>query len=342
MNDHKDKVSIIIPCLNEQDYIAKCLDSVIANDYSNDFLEVIVIDGMSTDRTREIIHQYQDKYRFVRLLDNPKRTAPSALNIGIKNATGDIVIRMDAHTTYSRNYVSKCVETLKEFNADNVGGVIRTLPGKNTFIAKLIALSIGHPFGVGMSYFRVAKTRMPPCPVDTVPFGCFRRELFKKIGYFDESLPRVEDIDFNNRIKEVGGKIILNPEIVSFYYARGSLKDFWKHNFDNGYLVTAPLGRSQAHYVGRHLIPLLSLGGFILLIPFSFFSEVARWLLGGLIGFYMSLSLYFSLKTALRQRNPIFLVLMPFIFGFLHLSYGLGSLWGLIRSSWFRIKGPRK
>ena len=200
----KDKnassVSIIIPCRNEEKFIGKCLDSIIAQNYPQDKLEVLVVDGRSTDGTKEIVEEYAQKYPFIKVLDNPRKIAPTALNVGIKGAKNEIIIRMDAHNVYEKSYVSKCIKYLRESNVDNVGGIWVTLPGDNTIIARSIALALSHPFGVGNSYFRIGSKK--PRLVDTIPFGCYRKEVFKEVGLFNENLIRNQDIELNLRIKD--------------------------------------------------------------------------------------------------------------------------------------------
>ncbi len=143
-------------------------DSIIAQDYSKDRIEVLVVDGRSTDRTREVVEKYTQKYSFIKILDNPQKIVPTALNTGIRQAKGEVIIRMDAHNIYEKSYISKCVRYLKKYNVDNVGGICVTLPADNTIVAQSIALALSHSFGVGNAYFRIGskKTRL----VDTVPF----------------------------------------------------------------------------------------------------------------------------------------------------------------------------
>ena len=203
MNENKEKqksfISIIIPCRNEEKFIGKCLDSIIAQDYPKNSIEILILDGRSTDRTREILKKYTQKYSFIKVLDNPKKIQTTALNIGIKKARGEIIIRMDAHNIYEKSYMSKCVTYLRKYDVDNVGGICVTLPANNTIIAKSIALALSHPFGVGNVYFRIGSKN--PRFVDTVPFGCYKKEIFEKIGLFDENLVRNQDIEFNLRLK---------------------------------------------------------------------------------------------------------------------------------------------
>jgi len=168
-------VSVIIPCRNEEKFVGKCLDSIIQNEYPKDSIEVLVVDGLSDDRTREIVRHYSLRYPFIKLFDNAKKIVPSSLNIGIREASGEIIIRMDAHNEYEKDYIKKCVYYLEKYNADNVGGIWITRPGKETTVAGSIALALSHAFGVGNAYYRIGSKE--PRYVDTVPFGCYKREI---------------------------------------------------------------------------------------------------------------------------------------------------------------------
>jgi len=338
------KVSIVIPCLNEEKYIGKCLNSILENNYPNDKIEVLVIDGKSNDMTKEIVRHYSDKYLFFRLLENPKGKTSAGLNIGIQNSSGEIIIRMDAHARYSSDYISKCVETLEKYKADNVGGIIQTIPGAETLVAKSIALALAHPFGVGNSSFRTARRTDRPQEVDTVPFGCFYRTLFSRVGLYNENLPHWkarsnEDFDLNRRIRENGGKILLFPQIESYYFARDTLKKFWLHSFNNGVLTTLPLWIGNFGLSPRHLIPLF-FTIFIALFPpitFLFFPKLQLFVFL-VFGLYILLSLYFSFRRAMTKRNLLYFIIMPIVFFVFHLSYGLGSLWGLLKEIPMKLK----
>lgn len=329
------KVSIVIPCLNEEKYIGQCLDSILQNDYPNNSLEIFVVDGNSDDQSRRIVQNYSEKYSFIHLLDNPKRLTPVALNIGIRAATGDVIVRMDAHTRYKEDYIVKSVEYLNKHKAVNVGGIIKTLPGKPGIIANAIALAISHFFGVGLSHFRIGVKKIQQA--DTVPFGCFRKDIFTRVGYFDESQARNEDIDMNWRIRNIGEKILLCPDIISYYYARGTIMEFVRHNFHNGYLVTATWDTHTIVHSMRHIVPLLVAMTCSGLLVASFYIELARKILLGLALLYSMLSLYFSCKTAMRQKNPVYLLIMPAMFILLHVMYALGSFVGLIKAVWSRL-----
>ena len=323
-------VSIIVPCRNEENYIGKCLDSIIAQDYPGESLGVLVVDGMSEDGTRDIIRSYTQEHSFIRLLDNPKKITPCALNTGIKNAKGEIILWMSAHNRYEKDYISKCIKYLKEYNADNVGGIMATMPRNNIFLGRAIASVLSHPFGVGNSVFRIGAKE--PKWVDTVFGGCYKREVFDKIGFFNENLARGQDMEFNLRLKKAGGKILLHPEIVSYYYARSDFKSFCKNNFRNGIWVILSFKYTKVMPVSlRHLIPFVFVLSIVVSGVLSFFSSAFFWLFLLIVGLYFLTNIYFSIKIALRKKNIKYLFIMPIIFLSLHLGYGLGSIVGAIK-----------
>ena len=174
-----------------------CLKSLLANDYPKDRLEVLVVDGMSEDGTRNVVTEYAKRWPVIKLLDNPKRITPAALNIGIRQARGDVLIRMDAHARVDCGYIRRCVGTLLVRGADNVGGIMKTVPKQKRLVGRAIALCLSHRFGVGNSYFRVHA--MKPKWVDTVFGGCYRREIFKRIGFFNERLELYEAMTAGRR-----------------------------------------------------------------------------------------------------------------------------------------------
>ena len=306
------EVSIIIPCRNEEKYIGKCVESIVSQDFPKENLEVLVIDGMSEDKTEEIVAKYASKYSFIKLLDNSKKFTPFGLNIGVKEAKGEIILRMDAHASYEKDYISKCLKYLKEYNADNVGGILKTLPAENTISAEAIALSLSHPFGVGTSYFRLGAKE--PREVDTVFGGCYKREVFEKIGLFNENLKKSQDIEFNLRLKRAGGKILLVPDIISYYYPKSNLEDFFLHNFEDGTWAVLPLKFVKTPLKLRHYIPLI----FVLTLPLSIWP-------------YIPISLFFSAQIAFCEKDPRLFFVMPLIFATRHFGYGLGSIWGLVK-----------
>jgi cellulose synthase/poly-beta-1,6-N-acetylglucosamine synthase-like glycosyltransferase len=321
-------VSIIIPCRNEEKFISKCLESLLVNDYPKDETEILVVDGMSQDETRPILESYTKKFSFIKLLDNPKQITPSALNIGIRESKGSVIIRIDSHAIYNDDYISKCVRYLKKYNADNVGGVISIMPRKNTIIGRGIAESLASSFGSGDARYKTGIETFKE--VDTVPFGCFKREIFNKVGFFNENLKRSQDIELNLRIKKMGGRIYLFPDIVSYYYARSGIKDFFIHNFKDGTWVTYPLRFTRMTFRPRHYAPLVFVSGWLVLIIGSFFSKMffSMFLLAALC--YAVGLLFFSLISFLRKKDATFLISLPVVFMVRHFSYGFGELWGVL------------
>jgi len=316
-------VSIIIPCRNEEKFIAKCLNSILANDYPKDKLEVLIVDGMSEDGTREIVKEYS----FIKLLDNPKKIVPTAMNLGIKDAKGSIIIRMDAHNEYPKDYISEVVYWLEKSGADNVGGILVTLPGADTLKARAIAAALSSPFGVGNSMFRIGVTKATY--VDTVPFGAYRKEVFERIGLFDEDLVRNQDDEFNLRLIKNGGKILLVPEIVSYYYARDLLSKLWKMYFQYGYFKVRVIQKVGTILTCRQLIPSIFVVSVAITGILSFFIKPFVWLFLSVIGSYTITNLTFSFFIAIKKGLEYSLVL-SIVFATLHLSYGLGFLKGII------------
>lgn len=326
--------SIIIPCRNEKRYIGKCLDSIINNEYPKDRFEVLVVDGMSEDGTGDIVEKYCQKYSFIKHIDNHRKIVPVALNLGIQNARGEIIIRMDAHNIYEKDYISKCVKYLKQYNADNVGGICITMPGNNTVMAESIALALSHPFGVGNSYFRIGLKE--PKYVDTVPFGCYERDVFDKIGLFNEALVRNQDIDFNLRLKNEAGKILLVPDIASYYHARSTLRALARNNFWNGFWVIYSLRFSKLPFSVRHLVPSIFLLFLICSSTISLFYRPSIFLFFFIISIYLITNIFYSFSLSFKKGFKY----LPFLFvSFitLHFSYGFGSIYGLLRVVKFKF-----
>ena len=252
----------MVPCFNEANNIRSCLDSVVANDYPKDQLEVLVVDGQSNDGTREIILEFAKRHSWIRILDNVHRITPSAMNIGIQAAKGEILMRMDAHTEYPSNYISGLVVWLLKSKADNVGGTSIVRPANSGAKAQAIAYALSHPWGVGNSHFRIGASE--PKWVDTVPFGCYWREVFDRIGYYNEALLRNQDDELNHRLIKLGGRILLVPEIVSFYTARESLSKLWTMFYQYGYFKPLAARAVGGVMTARQLIPSLFLLSLVL------------------------------------------------------------------------------
>ena len=324
------KVSVIIPCRNEEKFIGQCIDSILSQDYPKNKIEILVIDGMSEDRTREIIKNYQKKYKFIRIISNERKITPVALNVGIKNAKGEFLMRMDAHSFLEKDYIKKCLEALKNYNADFVGGSWKILPRDNKITTKAVVFAMQSKFGAGNAYYKTGSEN--PKEADAVAFLCCKKEVFGKYGYFNENLERSQDIEFNKRVKKAGGKIILVPDAVCYYYARSGFFKFVKHNFKNGIWAILPFKFSRHVPVSfRHLMPLLFVSSLILTLFLSVFSKFFLYLFLSVVFWYILLSLYFSIKISAKERDFKYAFILPFVFASLHLSYGFGSLWGIIK-----------
>lgn len=329
-------VSVIIPCRNEEGFIGRCINSILKQDYPMKDIEILVVDGRSDDKTREIVSEIAGKYPFIKLLDNEKKIVPTALNTGIKNARGEIIIRMDAHSIYAHDYISKSVKYLKEYDCDNVGGIWITKPGSDTVIARSIALALSHPFGVGNAYYRIGSPE--PRFVDTVPFGCYKREVFQKIGLFDEDLVRNQDDEFNMRLIKSGGKILLVPEIVSHYYARETLSKLWKMYYQYGHFKPLVAQKVGAVLTVRQVVPALFAGSLLMTLLLAVLFKPFIWLFVFILALYAIVNLPISFLIAVKEQIKYFITL-PITFATIHLGYGFGYLKGILD---FIILGKNK
>jgi GT2 family glycosyltransferase len=321
-------VSVVIPCRNERRHIRGCLDTLLAGDYPAGSLEILVIDGMSDDGTREILAGYARSRPELRLVDNPARTTPAALNLGIAHARGSIFVRADAHAAFPRCYVRDLVESLMSAGADGVGGVCRTVPGAPTTLARAIATALAHPFGVGNSYFRIGTDR--PRWVETIPFGCYPMDLFRRIGGFDEALLRNQDDEFNYRVIGAGGRLLLVPHVVTRYFGRTRLRDVARMFYQYGLykpLVIRKVGRVVTL---RQLAPAGLAGviaGSVLVLPWAAAGAVG---LAATAAAYLAVACVAAAGTARSSGVPCALALMA-VFPVMHLAYGVGFLAGLPR-----------
>lgn len=320
-------VSIIIPCRNEERFIGCCLDSILANNYPKDRLEVLVVDGMSGDSTRKIVESYTSRFSSIKLIENPKRIIPAAMNLGILNATAPVIMKMDAHTTYDSDYIGNCMKYLSEYGVDVVGGILITVPQKDSLVGRAIAFSLSHSFGLGNSHFRIGSRT--PRYVDAVAFGCYRKDLFQRIGLYNENLVRSSDADLNGRLRRAGSRILLIPSAVAYYYAVSSLGRFWKRNFSDGFWVTYPLKFGRWIFSWRHLVPLAFVCSLIGTAALVSLYSALLWLLLAILGSYFLASGLFSIHIAWREKSFRLLFLLPIAFATRHIAYGLGSLVGI-------------
>lgn len=334
-------ISIIIPCRNEEKFIVKCLSSVIKQDYPKEEIEILVIDGMSEDRTRDAVKEYMQKYPFIKLLDNPRKIVPTAMNIGIKAACGEWIVRLDAHSEYPKDYLKNCIDTAKRTDADNVGGLVVTLQNGSSFSAKCVQAITTHKFGIGNATFRLESTEKR---VDTVPFGCFRSELFKRIGLYDERLIRNQDYELNQRIIKTGGSIWLNPKIKTDYYNQSSLGGLFRQAFFTAEWLSWMWYLAFHSFKIRHAIPFFFTFGLLICITIIPFHCFGLYFLYVICFPYILLNIIATYQQSRRFGWSLSIVL-PFLFLFYHICYGIGTLWGFLllllkRSPVQRIREP--
>ena len=323
------KVSIILPCRNEEKYIETCIQSLINNQSDGLQLEIIVVDGMSTDKTVTLIQPFLLKYPFIKLFQNPDKTVPFAMNLGISHAAGDYIVRVDAHACYPENYVSTLVNALIELNADNVGCVWFTDVLTKTNKTLAIKEVLSHRFGVGNALFRVGINKITQ--VDTVPFGCFKKSVFTKYGMYDTRLTRNQDIELNKRIVRGGGKIFLIPNKECIYYARETFTAIAKNNYNNGLwnILTVKYTKTFSSLSLRHFVPLCFILSIIFPLIFSFlylpliFISLTSFLL------YLSFLMAACARLFIRKKLHFFYLFWSFLT--LHFSYGIGSLVGIFK-----------
>lgn len=322
-------VTVIMPVRNEGAFIERSLGSVLDQDYPASCLEVVVVDGRSEDDTRDRIARIAadaaNRGIEVTLLDNPRRTVPSAFNIALAASRGSVIVRVDGHCEIARDYVRRCVEALESTGADNVGGLQVAM--SDAYVGRAIATATSSPFGIGPGRFHYATE---PGWVDTVYLGAYRRDVFDRIGGFDEELVRNQDDEFNFRLLQSGGKIWLDPAIRSVYHPRDSLKRLWRQYFEYGVYKVRVMQKRGGVAHPRHLVPL----AFVLaLVGGALLSVITRrpgWLLA-VAGPYALGDAIASVVSARRASRLDLMLILPLVFAILHVAYGTGWLVGLWR-----------
>jgi succinoglycan biosynthesis protein ExoA len=313
-------VSIIIPCRNEAASLDRCLSSILASDYPPERLEILVADGMSTDGSRALLAAHAPR---LRMIDNPARITPMALNLAIEGAQGDYILRVDAHSTIEPAYISTLIDFLeRHIEAWGAGGGMTTEPESSGLFAQAIVTVLSHRFGVGNSRFRTGVGEAQPA--DTAFNCCWRREVFQRVGLFHEQLARSQDIEMSSRIARAGGTLWLVPQAATTYFARTNFLRYLRHNWSNGVWSILPalyLGHLPVSW--RHLVPL----AFVTALAASLPLGLAPWIALP----YALANLAASAHAAAQLRRPSLLALLPITFAGLHLAYGAGSLWGAVR-----------
>ena len=326
-------ISVIVPCFNEEKRITNLLDAICAQTYPAQLMDITIADGASTDHTRDVIAQYQLNHPDMRLqiINNPSGTIPSGLNLAIQASEAEILLRLDAHSAPYPDYVEKSVAALLAGKGQNVGGVWEIHPGAETWIARSIARAAAHPLGVGDALYRHARLA---AIVDTVPFGCFTRDLVKQIGGFDETLLANEDYEFNTRIRQSGGTVWLDPAIRSIYYARSDFFSLARQYFRYGFWKFKMLRRYPRTIRWRQALPPIFTFSLLIGLFFSFFSTIVVWLLLlELLGYFTIMGLA-SLRIALKEKDFPLIAGLPLAIAFMHIAWGSGFLWSIFSETW--------
>jgi len=330
-------ISIIMPIRNEALYIEKAVMSVLNNDYPAGKMEILVIDGMSDDGTRDILRDIQSRHSNVRVIDNEKKIVPFAMNIGLREMKGEYFIRLDGHAEMEPDFIKSSIHCLQKHpEAWIVGGYIKTVA--DTYMGQAIAAAMCSPVGVGNSRFRLGDYEGW---VDTLAFGTHHKWILDKIGYFDEELVRNQDDDFNLRVNLAGGKIWLSKSIRSIYYTRGSLSKLWRQYFQYGFWRIRTMQKHKRPATLRQVVPLIFVSS-ILFLALSGWVWKPMWLLlAGGVGLYVVGILAGALGVG-RKAGWKYMPPAPVIFSILHFAYGVGSLWGIVRLVLLKGKGMKR
>jgi succinoglycan biosynthesis protein ExoA len=319
-------VSIIMAVRNEAGFIRSSLAAVMAQDYPSARLEIIIADGGSTDGTRKIIEELQAGLSNLYLIDNPGKIVSCGLNLAMRQAKGEVIVRIDGHCEIAHDYVSRCVAHLLDDGVDCVGGPVTTVG--ETYTARVIAAAMSSTFGVGGSTFRVAGNGA--AFVDTVPFPGFRRQTIERVGPFDEELVRNQDDEYSYRLRKSGGRILLTPDIHSRYHSRASLRKLGKQYFEYGFWKVRVLQKHARQMSARQFIPPLFVLTLLLLLVTAPIFLISKLLLATVILAYATVNFLATLLIA-RRSGWTLLALLPFAFATIHGAYGLGFLFGMLK-----------
>jgi glycosyltransferase involved in cell wall biosynthesis len=324
-------VSIVIPCYNEEKTIEALLTAIIGQTYPIDQLEVVIADGMSTDRTRERIAAFKLAHPEVdlRVFENIQRTIPAALNQAIEASRGEVISRMDAHAIPAADYIERSLSALEAGLGDNVGGVIEIRPGADSWIAEAISIATAHPLGVGDARYRTATRAME---ADTVAFGTYYRSLLEKVGKYDETLLVNEDYEFNTRIRKASGRIWVDPAIRCIYYSRANLRSLARQYYTYGYWKYLMLRRYPETLRWRQALPPVFVSGILMLLLLSTIWTFAGILLATFLLLYLVILAGGSLLPAMRRKKPLLVVGIPIAIVTMHFSWGSGFMWSMIKS----------
>ena len=312
-------VSVVIPCRNERAYIESCVDSMLRQAAVPDCYEILVADGESDDGTTEVVLRIAASNPRVRLIANPGRIVPTGLNAAIRNAVGEVIIRIDAHTEYADDYVAQCLATLLQTGAANVGGAARTR--STGYFQTANSVAYHSPFAVGGARFHDPDYEGY---VDTVPYGCWRKSYLMSIGLFDEEFVRNQDDELNLRTTRAGGRIWQSRSILSWYRPRSSAGALFRQYFQYGYWKVMVLRKHRIPASIRHLVPVSALAIMVILASLAPFVSVAAQVFLLLAATYLGLSLAASVVAAAKARRWRILPILPAVFALYHGGYALG------------------
>jgi succinoglycan biosynthesis protein ExoA len=315
-------VTVIMPVRNEEDSLRRCMDSLLASDYPQGRLEILVADGMSSDRSREILAEYSQRFPFVRVLDNPGRIVPTGLNEAIRQAKGDIIVRVDAHTVFATDYIRQCVHFLQTTDAGNVGGPQRSV-GKG-YQSEAIAIATTSRFAAGDAKFRFSERE---AWVETVYLGAWRKQTLLELGGFDEKWVVNQDFEMNHRLRLAGGKILLSPAIKCEYSVRPSLVALARQYFRYGLWKVKTIAAYPESLRWRQLVAPALVAVLVGLLAVAAWTPLPVLALGVI---YVLASLFASTVCA-RHRGWRYFPLLPFTFATIHFSWGFGFWAGLFR-----------
>ena len=323
-------VSVVLPIRNEGRFIRRCLESVVAQDYPADRMEIIVADGMSTDDTREIALSFKSVFPALRVIDNPGRIVPTGLNAAVAAARGEIIVRVDGHCEIAPDYVSRSVGHLQT-GVDAVGGPLDTIG--ETVIARAIAIGMSSRFGVGNSAFRTSPGRT--IYADTVAFPAYPRAVLARVGPFDEELVRNQDDEYNYRLRKQGGRVLLAADVRAKYFSRSSLRSLWRQYFQYGYWKVRVLQKHPRQMCTRQFIPATFVSALALALAAALLSLVPAVVPVAIAAAYLLANLFAAVRASRADRRTF--AILPLVFAILHVSYGVGFLKGLVafRRRWY-------
>jgi succinoglycan biosynthesis protein ExoA len=324
-----ERISVIAPMLNEAAHVKGFVADLASQDFTRPF-EVLVADGGSTDGSVGLLETAARRAGLnLTVFENPARSVSPGLNACIRAATGDLLVRLDCHSRYPRDYLRLCAQVAEESDALAVGGIV--VPEGRTPTERAVACAMDSPFG-GIGWMR-ATTEAVRRESDILTYGAFRAEAFRRVGLFDESLLRNQDDEFTLRIRRAGGRVILDSRIRVGYTPRGSYRGVFRQYFEYGFWKVRVMRKHRQVLSGRSLVPPAFVMSLVVLVPAAMFLPIARPILGLELAAYVSGAIVFALRSARARKEPLALVpRVVAVYPMFHIAYGCGMLWGFLRA----------